>query len=140
MLLSLHSQGCGRDLLVESREELRRKYEIDEFHALYTFYYPGFNLRATDLQAFIGLQQMKKIEFVIEKRNENFKLYQSLIKNDFWKIAELENTFVSNFCYPVITKNIKNVTEKMRENGIEIKPLVCGSISRHPFWFERYGR
>lgn len=140
LLIALRSHGWDRDLPETERNSLRRHYGIDDFRALYTFYYPGFNLRATDLQAFIGLQQMEKIEHVARKRNENFKLYQSLVKNDFWKICDFDHAFVSNFCYPIITKNIKSVVEKMSENGVEIRPLVCGSITRHPFWFERYGK
>lgn len=140
LLLAARSHGWDRDLPAGKRDELREAFDIDEFRALYTFYYPGFNVRPTDLQAFIGLEQMKKIEEVIERRNTNFRLYQALVKNDFWKIAELEDTFVSNFSYPLITRNVKGVVDRLRENGVEIRPLVCGSISRHPFWFERYGK
>jgi CheY-like chemotaxis protein len=33
------------------------------------------------------------------------------------------------------------VIEKLRnENNIECRPLICGSINEHPFWYERYGK
>jgi CDP-6-deoxy-D-xylo-4-hexulose-3-dehydrase len=52
ILLSIRSHGWDRDLPKKRQDELRSKYKIDNFRALYTFYYPGFNLRSTDLQAF----------------------------------------------------------------------------------------
>jgi len=59
ILLSIRSHGWDRDLPKSKQIELREKYNIGDFRSLYTFYYPGFNLRATDLQAFIGLGQLK---------------------------------------------------------------------------------
>ena len=58
LLLSIRSHGWDRDLPLLKQNELRKKYDINDFRALYTFYYPGFNLRCTDLQAFIGLRQI----------------------------------------------------------------------------------
>ena len=65
ILLSIRSHGWDRDLPKSKQIELRKKYNISDFRSLYTFYYPGFNLRATDLQAFIGLQQLKIIKDIM---------------------------------------------------------------------------
>jgi CDP-6-deoxy-D-xylo-4-hexulose-3-dehydrase len=86
VLLSIRSHGWDRDLPEKKQKELRSKYKINDFRALYTFYYPGFNLRSTDLQAFLGIDQLKKIEWIVEKRNKNFELYNNLIKDSIWKI------------------------------------------------------
>ena len=136
ILLSIRSHGWDRDLPEAKRKELRDKEEVSEFRALYTFYYPGFNLRSTDLQAFIGINQLKKLDAFIQKRNENFKLYQRLIKNRYWKIEEFDNTFISNFAYPIIAKTTKfeKLVKALQDNGVEIRPLVCGSIREQPFW------
>ena len=140
ILLSIRSHGWDRDLPVEKQIELRQKYNINNFRSLYTFYYPGFNLRATDLQAFIGLGQLNKLEEIIKNRNINYLRYHEGIKNSEWKITPPENSFISNFSYPVITKNINELVEKLTENNIECRPLICGSINEHPFWYERYGK
>lgn len=139
LLTAIRSHGWDRDLPEERRSALRQRYGVDDFRALYTFYWPGFNLRSTDLQAFIGVKQIELADMVAARRNRNFKLYDELIENDHWKIKESESTFVSNFSYPVITPRIKKLTTALSENGIEARPLVCGSVARHPFWFERYG-
>jgi CDP-6-deoxy-D-xylo-4-hexulose-3-dehydrase len=139
ILLSIRSHGWDRDLPQKKQEELREKYNINNFRALYTFYYPGFNLRATDLQAFIGLDQLKKLDMIVENRNKNFLRYKNEIKNPEWNIQEPKGSFVSNFSFPVITKNISKLVEELTNNDIECRPLICGSINEHPFWYERYG-
>jgi CDP-6-deoxy-D-xylo-4-hexulose-3-dehydrase len=140
ILLSIRSHGWDRDLPEKKQEELRKKYSVNDFRALYTFYYPGFNLRATDLQAFIGLEQLKKLDTIVENRNKNYLKYKKEIKNSEWNIKEPNNSFVSNFSYPIVTKNINKLVEALTNNNIECRPLICGSINEHPFWYERYGK
>jgi CDP-6-deoxy-D-xylo-4-hexulose-3-dehydrase len=140
ILLSIRSHGWDRDLPLEKQKELRNKYEVDDFKALYTFYYPGFNLRATDLQAFIGLGQMDKLETIITNRNKNYIKYKNEITNTFWNITPPNDSFISNFSFPLVTKNIKKLAASLIDNEIECRPLICGSINEHPFWYERYGK
>lgn len=140
ILLSIRSHGWDRDLPKQKQLDLRKKYKIDDFRSLYTFYYPGFNLRSTDLQAFLGIIQIEKINQIIESRNNNYLKYQNEINNNFWKINPTENSFISNFSYPIITKQIKKLTSELIKNKIECRPLICGSINEHPFWYERYGK
>ena len=140
ILLSIRSHGWDRDLPKSKQIELREKYNIGDFRSLYTFYYPGFNLRATDLQAFIGLGQLKKLDYIVKNRHINYQRYHEGIINNEWKVNPPTNSFISNFSYPVITKNITELVEKLTENNIECRPLICGSINEHPFWYERYGK
>jgi len=142
ILLSIRSHGWDRDLPEGERKRLRDQEGVSEFRALYTFYYPGFNLRSTDLQAFIGLGQLERLDEIIEKRNKNFLLYDRLIKRDMWKISNPENIFVSNFAYPIVAKPEKfdKILKALNENGIESRPLVCGSIAEQPFWKNTYGK
>ena len=139
ILLSIRSHGWDRDFDPEYQKTMRKKYDVSDFRALYTFYYPGFNLRSTDLQAFIGLSQIEKIDEFSKKRNDNFKIYQSLIKNEYWKISEDESIFYSNFAYPVITPHIEELALELISSGVECRPLVCGSIGLQPYWKDLYG-
>ncbi len=139
LLLSVRSHGWDRDFDKDSQKQIREENGVNDFRALFTFYQPGFNLRATDLQAFIGLNQIGKIDGLSAKRNHNFKLYQSLIKNDYWKIKDDENCYYSNFAYPIITPKIVELVKELRDNNVECRPLVCGSIGLQPFWKNLYG-
>jgi CDP-6-deoxy-D-xylo-4-hexulose-3-dehydrase len=140
ILLSIRSHGWDRDLPEKKQTELRQKYGVNDFRALYTFYYPGFNLRATDLQAFLGLGQLEKLDNIVHNRHKNYLKYKKEIKNDFWVINEPEGSYVSNFSFPIVTKNIDKLISELSNNDIECRPLICGSINEHPFWYERYGK
>jgi len=83
---------------------------------------------------------MTKIDEIVKSRNENYLKYKNEIKNDFWSISPPNNSYISNFSYPIITKNINNLVKALSNNNIDCRPLICGSINEHPFWFERYGK
>jgi len=136
LLKCIRSHGWDRDLSDSTKEKLKKDNDIDEFSSLYTFYYPGFNVRSTDLQAFIGINQLKTLNKNNQKRYENFLLYDKLIINDYWKIKHYGVT--SNFAYPVIHPLRNQIASNLKKNNIECRPLVCGNMARQPFFYKRY--
>ena len=114
VLLQLRSHGWDRDLPLSSQKNLRMEWSVDDFSALYTFYLPSFNLRSTDLQAFIGLNQLDKVDSMIDKRYDNFKKFESILNGKVWFPKETHDTFTSNFAIPVITKT-KETKNKLIE-------------------------
>tara|TARA_B100000035_G_scaffold72540_1_gene59879 strand:- start:9138 stop:10271 length:1134 start_codon:yes stop_codon:yes gene_type:complete len=48
----------------------------------------GFNYRITEMQAAIGVAQIQKSSFFIEKKRKNYDLYKSLLKKDQVKLFE----------------------------------------------------
>ena len=137
VIRSIRRHGWDKDLPDNVQNELRQENDIDDFRSLYTFYWQGYNLRSTDLQAKIGLSQLSKINSTIEIRKDNFKLYQKLIRNSFWKPDV--GSDISNMAYPIITPHKDDLVSKLQKNNIECRPLVCGSIGRQPFWIREYG-
>jgi CDP-6-deoxy-D-xylo-4-hexulose-3-dehydrase len=137
ILKSIRSHGWSRDLCKDTQEKLKKENNVDDFRNLYTFYYPGFNLRSTDLQAFLGINQLKTLDIKNQKRYENLLKYHSLIKNSYWKVNFTE--FISNFAYPIIHPKKNIVVENLKNAQVECRPLVCGSMSRQPFYYKRYG-
>lgn len=138
-LLMMRSHGWDRDLPKDIQEKLRTENNINEFDSLYTFYLPGFNLRATDLQAFIGLKAIDKLDGYAKKRNNNFQLYKSLINNNQLTIKDKKTNFISNFAYPIVNKNRVNIIENLIKNNIEVRPLIAGDMSKKPMWIKNYG-
>lgn len=148
LIKMLRSHGWDRDLDEAKQKELRDKWGVDDFSALYTFYEPGFNLRSTDLQAVIGIHQLDKVDDWIDQRNDNFYHFLDTMKTfdkkkKVWKPKEREDTFTASFCYPMIFNN-KREKEKavkaLQENNIETRPLICGSMGTQPFFISRYKR
>lgn len=138
-LLMMRSHGWDRDLPKEIQEKLRKENNISEFDSLYTFYLPGFNLRSTDLQAFIGIRAIDKLDDYTKKRNKNFNLYRSLIKDNQLNITNRTTDFISNFAYPIVNKNRIKIIETLIESNIEVRPLIAGDMSKKPMWIKNYG-
>jgi len=139
ILLSIRSHGWDRDLPLDKQKQLREKYGVTDFRALYNFYYPGFNLRSTDLQAFLGINQMQKLDNIIHTREKNYGRYKSNLESLSWLPQEPKNSYVSNFAFPIISEKLNNIVTTLNYNQVECRPLICGSINEHPFWYERYG-
>lgn len=138
VLKCIRSHGWDRDSSKEYSTHLRNSWDTSDFDALYTFYHAGFNLRSTDLQSFIGLGQIDKLDTICKKRNDNFKIYNELL-SDFLPYIE-DNGFISNFAYPVITKDRDKIIKKLQDANIEVRPMICGSMGTQPFYVKRYGR
>lgn len=140
ILVSIRAHGWDRDLDVEKQIELQQDWDVSTFNALYTFYYQGFNVRATDLQAYIGLSQIDKLEGWGVRREYNYLTYQELVKNDYWKPSTELSDFNSNFAYPVIHPNRDKIVHELERNGVEVRPMICGSMGTQPFYVKEYGR
>lgn len=139
ILLTLRSHGWDRDVDECVSKNLRDRWKVSEFNSFYTFYTPGFNMRSTDLQAFIGVGQIDKLPEICELRNRNFKAYQSLLKTE-WKPERIEDNFVSNFAYPILHEKRDEIVKRLQEKHIEVRPLICGSHGTQPMYVKRYGK
>ena len=141
-LLALRSHGWTKDLSDSSIEDLRKSVPFDIENGAFNFIYSGFNLRSTDLQAYLGLRQIDKANEVFEGRNKNHMLYVNNMsdKFSFQKI---------NDCWPVSlhigimassSKHRENVIKELDDNGIENRVWSHGNLGRHNFWSSRFGR
>jgi CDP-4-dehydro-6-deoxyglucose reductase, E1 len=137
VMLSIRSHGWSRDVPEADRIAWRKEHDIDEFREFYSFYYPGYNLRSSDLNAFLGRGQLQRLPDIAKTRERNFELYRKALP-EFWS-QRSERSFVSSFAYGTFVKNRLAVFHHLKANGIECRPLVCGSMGRQPFWIKRYG-
>ena len=140
ILVSIRSHGWGRDWDIQTQFDAQQDWDVSEFDSLYTFYYSGYNLRATEIQAFLGINQIDKIHKWGLQREDNLYKYQDLIQNDYWKISPDLNDFNSNFAYPIIHPNREDIVEKLIDGGVETRPMICGSMGTQPFYVKKYGR
>jgi CDP-6-deoxy-D-xylo-4-hexulose-3-dehydrase len=141
-LLQLRSHGWDRDLPESKQQELRKEWEVSDFSALYTFYIPGFNLRSTDLQAQLGIQQLLKVDGMINNRFQNFLYYKSRLDGKIWFPKTFNDEFTSNFAIPVIAKTSEDklsLIKELEENNIACRPLISGSMGTQPFYKKLYG-
>ena len=96
----------GHGLLRESgnkkfENKIKKKY--NKLSPNFIFLYPGFNMRNNEIQAVIGLNQLKRLDVNNKLRAKNFKLFLSrLDKNKFFTDYLIEGN--SNYAFPLILK------------------------------------
>jgi CDP-6-deoxy-D-xylo-4-hexulose-3-dehydrase len=141
MLLVLRSHGWGKDLPNDLYKQLMEKNDIDPFHEPFTFLMPGFNLRSTDLQAFIGLRQLEKADWISEMRTENHIEYAKQLDGHF-EFQDWGNDNPCSISFGALAESKehrKEVVNRLVENGIETRIFSAGNLGLHPFWVNRYG-
>ena len=142
MLRLVRAHGWDRNLETHNQAELRKKNDINDCYARYTFYDLSYNLRPTEIGAFIGNTQLKHIRETTKKRRDNFvKIAKVVYKNTdkYYPIKFDHIGFLSNFAVPIICRSIKIRNDLLIEcEGIvEVRPVVGGDITRQPF-FRKY--
>jgi CDP-6-deoxy-D-xylo-4-hexulose-3-dehydrase len=139
VIKSLRSHGWNRDLDDEIKLDLRRRHDVDAFSDQYTFYHPGYNFRATDLGAFLGLRQLEKVDRFVAERARTWQRYRELMSEAAWRPSAPAGGVVSGFAWPMFSSDRRALAGRLGEAGVETRPLVCGSIGRQPWYVERYG-
>lgn len=140
MLKIVRAHGWDRNLDKAQQKKFRKKSKVSSsFYAKYTFYDLAYNLRPTEINAFIGNLQLKLINEIIKKRNKNFlKIAKVLYKNEkkYLPIKYDHIDFVSNFAVPLICRSerIRDELVKKCRGKIEIRPVVGGDMTKQPFF------
>lgn len=144
LLLMLRSHGWSKDLDEETHQALVQRYEVDDFNRPFVFYEPGFNLRSTDLNAFIGLGQIEKLDGSASRRFENHLLYKKRLEKEFivqkWEDPQ---AVVSSIHFCAVAKDREErraVIQTLTKNGVETRIFSAANLGLHPFWFNRYGK
>ena len=135
LLLMIRSHGWDRDLPEQTQKQLREEFQTSDFDSLYNFYVPGMNVRSTDLQAFIGLRAIDKLDNYSHKRRNNFHHYNNEIKNNILKLEEKQDDFVSSFAIPIVHKKRNDIVKELQNNNIEVRPLIAGNMATKPMWY-----
>ncbi len=133
---SLRSHGWTRDM--ENVNKYKKYFK--DFDPRFLFVNVGYNLRSTDLNAAIGLVQLKKLKKFNKRRHDigiNWNQAFSDLKNK--KIIQpmeiTKNTEPSWFGFPILCKTQKirdKLGEHLEKKGIETRPIICGNMVKQP--------
>lgn len=128
---SLRAHGWARDLDPSTRRQLETAHDIDPFQSLYTFYYPGFNCRSTDLNAFLGLRQLQRLDAITAARHTNHLTYVEQLPGFFHQASDTDE--LSSFAFGTLVSNRDEVAAALNAADVECRPLICGNVGRQPF-------
>ncbi len=101
----------------------------DDFDPRFTHDIIGYNFKLMEFQATLGLNQLKKADWIIQKRQSNVKYLNEKL-NKYSPVLRLPkySTEVSFLAYPIVVKDSKIITRKelrmrLENNGVETRPL-----------------
>ena len=108
----------------------------------YVYSHFGYNLKATDLQAAIGVAQIKKMASFVEKRRHNFdrlkKGLQGLSDKIILPLPAL-NSKPSWFGFLITCKEGQKrneIIQYIEEQGVQTRMLFAGNLIKHPCFDE----
>lgn len=135
-LKSLRAHGWCRDL--PNKNNLFKKSK-NKFKDKFTFITPGYSLRPLEIEAAIGLVQLKKFDYFLKIRKNNSKIFQNLFGNKNWcRIQQEEKNSTSswygfNIILSGVLKNKRNlIIKKLEKNKIEVRPTMTGNFLKNP--------
>ena len=129
----------------EASSNLQEYYQIryPELNPLFTFAVPGYNMRNQEFNAVLGLEQLKRLNFNVDKRSENFGIWlDNLDSSKFF--VDYDQNGNSNFALPLILQNKDSDLFKMcctllEDEKIEYRVGTAGggNQARQPY-LEKY--
>ena len=116
----------------EASPELQKHYQDThpELNPLFTFAVAGFNMRSTELNAVLGIEQMKRIDYNISKRVKNLKTWLDYL-DPFKFMTGFTTQGNSSFALPLILQlsnvsKLKDVCKILEEEKVEYRLGTAG--------------
>jgi len=139
----------GKDCWCESDEKSpdgacgrRFEWKISgiEYDHRYIYSHIGYNLKPTEIQAAMGLEQIKKIEHFNKVRRKNFQyLYDHLKKYEEYLILPRKHKKANPawFAFPITIKgnasfSRKDITKYLESRMIQTRLIFAGNITKQP--------
>lgn len=134
MAMLKRSHGLARELPKRYHSYYRNKYKSIDFSFL--FLTTGFNVRSTELNAVLGLAQLKHLDRYIKIRNQNYEQFIKILAKypDEFQVPYKEG--ISSFVLPFILNNAmqKPLLQKyLLKKGVESRPIISGNLLTQPF-------
>lgn len=108
----------------------------------YVYSHFGYNLKATDMQAAVGVAQLKKFPAFVKKRRHNFEQLKAGLQGLDDKIILPEpvpNSKPSWFGFLITCKESvdrNQVVQTIEDQGIQTRMLFAGNLIKHPCFDE----
>jgi CDP-6-deoxy-D-xylo-4-hexulose-3-dehydrase len=141
LLLLKRSHGLARELPAEFHDELKAQHADIDFNFL--FLTDGFNVRNTEFNAVLGLEQLKRIDAFIGIRNTNYEKFLNECSLYSKHLILVERAGRSSFVLPFFFRDQQlkvAFQDVIRSAGIESRPLISGNLLRQPFLVDKLKR
>jgi CDP-4-dehydro-6-deoxyglucose reductase, E1 len=123
----------------EASKEVQERFNSPDLNPLFTFAVAGYNMRSTELNAVLGIEQMKRIDFNIEARQNNLDIWLKHLDSSKYFVDFLVEGN-SNFALPLIlatnsSATMENVCSLLEEQKVEYRIGTAGggNQARQPY-------
>ncbi|MCR4760940.1 MAG: lipopolysaccharide biosynthesis protein RfbH, partial [Oscillospiraceae bacterium] len=146
--IMLSMRDWGRDCVCPSGHDNACGHRFSGQHGLlpqgydhkYVYSHLGFNLKATDLQAAIGCEQLRKFPDFIRRRQENWRRLHEILAPYQEKLIlpePAENSEPSWFGFLISVKpesgiSRNSVTGYLESHSVQTRLLFSGNLTLHP--------
>ncbi len=136
LLRVLRAHGWSRE--ADEKEKYIAQYpDIDP---RFIFINLGYNLRPTEVQAAMGMQQLPKLDGFVKARREARERYRANLQKYgglFRFQEEQPKGYSSWFGFGIVLKDnapfaVKDLTSFLNSRHIETRPIIAGNMAKHP--------
>lgn len=143
MMRMMRSHGMLRECGDETyMEEISQKHP--DVHPEFIFPVPGYNMRSTELNAVIGLNQLKRLDANIARRRKNYELFIRNLDGEKY-FTDFAHEGNSNYAFVVMPNaSVNGLYKKMlaafMEEKVEFRRGTAGggNMTRQPYLRKRY--
>lgn len=141
LFLMYRNHGMVRSLketaFIDKNDIGWKQYINNKVDSRFDFYSLGNNFRNTEINAVIGLLDLKKVYTYIKKRRKLYGLFQNRLNQDRYLLPS--DTFTKSswhvpFCIPIICKGeeckkrLGRIKDYCEDNKIETRPILSGFL------------
>jgi len=134
------SHGMTRESSQKFQDLYKTQYP--DLNPLFTFAVPGYNMRSGELNAVLGINQMERLDYNIQRRVENLNIWiKNLDPSKYYVDFNLEGN--SNFALPLVLKSkdmalFNRICELLVTERIEFRTGTAGGGNqcRQPYLVE----
>ena len=146
--LILSYRDSGRDCICPSGQDNFCKHRFDNkfgqlpdgYDHKYVYSHFGYNLKATDMQAAIGCEQLKKLDGFVEARKHNWQRMREKLDDlqEVFILPEPEkNSDPSWFGFVLTIRDgvgisREQITSYLESKNIQTRLLFAGNLTKHP--------
>lgn len=123
------------------RAEIEKRYP--ELRPEFLFLVPGYNMRSTELNAVVGLSQLKRLDANNRRRVENFQLFLDRLDPEKY-VTDFRVEGAVNYAFVILLRNpqperFERLTGLLRDANVEFRRGTAGggNLARQPFVRER---
>ena len=136
----------GRDCICASGQDNLCGHRFDKqygdlpkgYDHKYVYSHFGYNLKATDMQAAVGVAQLKKFPSFIERRRHNFAYLRrelACLEDEGILPEPCENSKPSWFGFLITCKKAGRrdpAVSYLEKHGVQTRMLFAGNLTKHP--------